>query len=131
MLPHDPCVFEGHRHAGVCVITRAVELKVFCDADPLCPKVPPSTHCSNAVRIRRTGTALRVRYPHPRIPPVFFYHGFSFPHFTTCCVESHLASVELIGLCHRPTCTAKGLGTVQPPGVNFNEYEAIRCDSLT
>ena len=50
---------------------------------------------------------------------------------TNCCVGSRLASVELICLCHRPTCTAEGLGTVQPPGVNFDEYEAIRGDSLT
>lgn len=54
-----------------------------------------------------------------------------FPHFPTCCVESRLASIELVGFCHRPACPAKGLGTVQPPGVNFDEYEAIRCDSST
>src|SRR4249920_123417 len=51
--------------------------------------------------------------------------------YANCCVGSRLASVELIYLCHRPTCTAKGLGTVQPIGVNFNEYEVIRGEGLS
>src|SRR5678815_2811026 len=75
---------------------------------------------------RCTGTANGDRCGH-RFPS---HVRYCFPHFTNCCVECRLASVELICLCHRPTCTTKGVGTVQPIGVNFNEYEAVSGDNL-
>jgi hypothetical protein len=95
MLSQDSCVFEGPRHAGVCVITRAAELKVFCDAEPLCPKVPTSTHCSNAVRIRRIGTALRVRSSaSPDSTGISLIMAFLFP-------TSPIAALSLVS--HQPS----------------------------